>query len=500
MKLGDIADSVGSNIRAARGATELAEREPAGYSIDSRTVRPGELFFAIQGENYDGHRFVADAMAGRAVAAVVTRDFLDSESARAIDPQKFALLMVDDTLAALQSLARSVIKSWNGRVIAITGSMGKTTTKDLTASMLERAGRVVKTTGNLNNDFGVPLSILKMESEGRHASDFDYAVLEMGMNHKGEIARLATIAPPHVGVVTIVAPAHLEFFNSVDEIAEAKSEMVGGILPGGVAVLNADDDRVARMAAIRHDITSVTFGIERGADVTATEIRVKGLEGTCFVLVTPRGRLKARLPLAGRHNLYNALAAAAIAGHFEVALDEIADALSETHPAKMRGEVVRFRNGFTIIDDSYNSNPGALREMVSTLCAGNDASRRIVVAGEMLELGDDGPRLHRETGREIAKLGVDKLIGVRGLASEIIAGARNAGMSDDRAVFVETPEEASELLIRDVKAGDCILVKGSRGVKTETVVQRVKQEFEPLPNTGGAPKDETRRETLRQMA
>jgi UDP-N-acetylmuramoyl-tripeptide--D-alanyl-D-alanine ligase len=206
MKLGEIADSVESNIRAARGATELAEREPTGYSIDSRTVRPGELFFAIRGENYDGHHFVADAMSGRAVAAVVTRDFIDSESARAIDPQKFALLMVDDTLAALQSLASSVIKSWQGQVVAITGSMGKTTTKDLTASMLERAGRVVKTTGNLNNDYGVPLSILKMESAGRHASDFDYAVLEMGMNHKGEIARFATIAPPAVGVVTIVAP------------------------------------------------------------------------------------------------------------------------------------------------------------------------------------------------------------------------------------------------------------------------------------------------------
>jgi UDP-N-acetylmuramoyl-tripeptide--D-alanyl-D-alanine ligase len=254
------------------------------------------------------------------------------------------------------------------------------------------------------------------------------------------------------------------------------------------------------MAAMRHDLITVTFGIEREADVMATEIRAKGLEGSCFVLVTPRGRLKTRLPLAGRHNLYNALAAAAIADHFEVALDEIADALSETHPAKMRGEVVRFRDGFTIIDDSYNSNPGALREMVSTLCAGNDASRRIVVAGEMLELGEDGARLHRETGREIAKLGVDKLIGVRGLASEIIAGAQDAGMSAGDAVFVETPEEASELLIRDVRAGDCILVKGSRGVKTETVVKRVKQKFEQLPNTGGAPKDETRGETLRQMA
>ncbi|MFY9572102.1 MAG: Mur ligase family protein, partial [Blastocatellia bacterium] len=199
MKLGEIAETLGTNIRAARGATELAEREPTGYSIDSRTVREGELFFAIQGENYDGHQFVADAMARRALAAVVSREFLNSETGRQIEPQKAALILVEDTLAALQSLAYKVLKNWPGDVIAVTGSLGKTTTKEMIAAMLARIARVVKTTGNLNNDYGLPLSVLQMESDGKHASDFDFAMLEMGMNHKGEIARLARVAPPDVG-------------------------------------------------------------------------------------------------------------------------------------------------------------------------------------------------------------------------------------------------------------------------------------------------------------
>ena len=501
MKLGEIADLLGSNIRAARGATELAEREPLGYSIDSRTIRAGELFFAIRGDNYDGHHFVLDAIARRALAAVVSRGFLDSDVGRQIDPQQAALVMVDDTLAALQSLAHNVLRSWQGEVVAITGSLGKTTTKDMTAAMLSRTGRVVKTTDNLNNAYGLPLSVLQMESDARLASDFDFAVLEMGMNHKGEIARLTSIAPPSVGVVTIVAPAHLEFFSSVDEIAEAKAEMVSGIAPGGFAVLNADDERVARMDSMRYDITSRTFGIEHNADVMASEIEAEGVDGSRFLLVTPRGQIEARIPLAGRHNIYNVLAAAAVADVYEAPLEQIASAMADITAPKMRGEVLRFREGFTLIDDSYNSNPRALFEMVSTLCGSRDNRRNIVVAGEMLELGETGPQLHHEAGRQIARLGADKLIGVRGLAKEMVAGAREAGMNAEAAIYAETPAEAAEILIREVRAGDSILVKGSRGVKTETVVERMKREFEMLPDSDEA-KNHRRREgeTLRQLA
>jgi UDP-N-acetylmuramoyl-tripeptide--D-alanyl-D-alanine ligase len=409
---------------------------------------------------------------------VVSRGFLDSEFGREIDPQQAALIILDDTLAALQTLASAVLKEWQGDVIGITGSLGKTTTKEMTAAMLARAGRIIKSTGNLNNEYGLPLSVLKMESDGKRASDFDYAVLEMGMNHKGEIARLTRIAPPKVGVVTVVAPAHLEFFRSLDEIAEAKAEMVDGIVTGGVAILNADDDRVAAMAQMRGDIVSLMFGIERPADVIAREIQAEGLSGSRFVLATPRGEIQVRLPLAGRHNIYNALAAATVADRYETPLDEIVAALEETRAQKMRGEVVHFREAFTLIDDSYNSNPQALLGMIRTMFDNPECKRRIVVAGEMLELGELGPEIHREAGRSMAALGIDKLIGVRGLARQIVEGARNAAMSDEAAVFVETPEEAAEVLVREARAGDLILVKGSRGVKTEIVVERMKRKFE----------------------
>lgn len=486
MKLGEIADILGSNIRAARGATELAERAPAGYSIDSRTIRAGELFFAVRGENYDGHRFVVDAIAQRALAAVVSRGFLDSEAGRRIDPQQAALILVDDTLAALQSLAHNLIENWRGEVVAITGSVGKTSTKEMTAAMLSRKNRVVKTTGNLNNHYGLPLSILKMESDGWRASDFDYAVLEMGMNHKGEIAALTQIAPPNVGLVTVVAPAHLEFFASIDEIAEAKAEMVSGIVPGGLAVLNADDERVAKMAAMRDDVISRTFGIEHDADVMARGIKNESIAESSFTLVTPRGTTQARIPLSGRHNIYNALAAAAVADYYETPLAEIAGALSGMSVPRMRGEVLVFCGGVTLIDDSYNSNPRALFEMVSTIALNRKSRRKFVVAGEMLELGPSAAELHEEAGRQVARLGINKLIGVRGFAREMVAGAREAGMSSEAAIFTDTPEEAAESLIREVRDGDLVLVKGSRGVRMEIVVERLKQKFETLEDCGGA--------------
>jgi UDP-N-acetylmuramoyl-tripeptide--D-alanyl-D-alanine ligase len=319
-----------------------------------------------------------------------------------------------------------------------------------------------------------------MESDSSHASNFDFAVLEMGMNHKGEIAALARIAPPNVGVVTAVAPVHLEFFSSIDEIAEAKSELITGIVPGGLVVLNADDERVARMDSLRFDIISRTFGIEHQADVMAHEILSDGIGKSSFTLITPRGEISARVPLSGRHNIYNALAAAAVADHYETPLREIADALSVMQAPKMRGEVVRFHKGFTLVDDSYNSSPRALLEMVSTIAASRECRRRIVVAGEMLELGELASQLHHDAGRRIAQLGIDKLIGVRGFAREIVSGAREAGMVSDAAVFAQTPEEAAEVVIREVREGDLILVKGSRGVRTEIVVERLKQKFETL--------------------
>jgi UDP-N-acetylmuramoyl-tripeptide--D-alanyl-D-alanine ligase len=478
MQLLEILKVLGAGSQAIGDTTG----DPVGFSIDSRTLRPGELFFAIKGPIHDGHGFVAEVLSRGAVGAVMNRGFHGSGRIR--DNQPGLVIEVDDTLIALQRLASSVLRAWRGKEVAITGSMGKTTTKELTAAALSAAGRTVKTVGNLNNEFGLPLSVLRMESDGSRATDFDFAVLEMGMNHKGEIARLCEIAPPDVSVVTVVAPVHLEFFSSVDEIAEAKAEIVKGTKTGGACVLNADDDRVAQMRRLRADVEFRTFGIDRDADVVGRQIRSDGMTATRFLLTTRKGEAPCSLPLAGRHNVYNALAAAAVADYFEISPNDIAAALSTAVSPKMRGDVLRFAEGFTVIDDSYNSNPRALIEMVRTITDVGEASRRVVVAGEMLELGERGPELHREAGRKIKMLGIDLLIGVRGLASEIVAGAVEAGMAQDAAVFCQSPEEAGSLVEKAVRRGDLVLVKGSRGVKTEIVVQRLKQAFEQLGERG----------------
>lgn len=468
MKMGEIKRIFG----AGGSSVDEDEIEPVGYSIDSRTIREGELFFAIRGENHDAHRFVADVLKRGAIAAVVSKEFFEAAESKA------ELIAVGDTLRALQSLASSLIRGWSGKLIAITGSMGKTTTKDMTAATMARAGQVIKTTGNLNNEFGLPLSVLKMESDGAHAQDFDFAVFEMGMNHKGEIARLTEIAPPDFGVVTNVAAVHLEFFPSLDAIGEAKAELIEGVKPNGAAALNADDARVIHMRNRRSDIDYKTFGIENDSDVRARDIKLEGLSSARFTLKTRQGEVAIALPVSGRHNIYNALAAAAVADYYGVTLEEIASALAESSGARMRGEIIRFKEGFTLINDSYNSNPTALIEMVRTIASIEDRERKVVVAGEMLELGEAASALHHEAGRLIAESGIDILIGVRGLAQKIVGGAREAGMSDEATLFCETPEDAAELLSRIVRAGDLVLVKGSRGVRTEISVEKIKERFE----------------------
>jgi UDP-N-acetylmuramoyl-tripeptide--D-alanyl-D-alanine ligase len=448
--------------------------EPLGYSIDSRTIRAGELFFAIRGQRLDGHDFVQEAISKGAMAAVVDQKFwsgLPKDSRL-----RSKLIPTEDTLLALQRLASAVIRGWSGKVIGITGSAGKTTTKELVASVLGRIGRVAKTVGNLNNAYGLPLSILKMESDGSHASDFDFGVFEMGMNHRGEIAELTKIAPPDLGIVLMVAPVHLEFFSSVEEIARAKAELVLGIKGGGAAILNADDALVSGMRALRDDLQYISFGIERPSDVTAKEIEFGGLAGSRFLLVTRRQSARVFLRLPGRHNIYNALASAAAGDFYGAPVELIAEALGAASSLKMRGEILRFKGGFTIVDDSYNSNPRALEEMVGALGASN--GRRIVVAGEMLELGQQGQQLHREAGRKLAALGVDLLIGVRGLARHMVEGARQAGLA---ACYAETPQEAAQILAGEVRPGDLILIKGSRAVRMEIVLEEIKEQFDLEP-------------------
>jgi UDP-N-acetylmuramoyl-tripeptide--D-alanyl-D-alanine ligase len=333
---------------------------------------------------------------------------------------------------------------------------------------------------NYNNELGVALSVLQMETDGARPEEFDVAVLEMGMSMPGEIARHCLVAPPDVAVLTLVAPVHLEFMGSVEAIAAGKAQLVEGMKPGGTAVLNADDERVLAMRAkATHAGRVITYGVTNEADVRALGVETVGVGASRFTLKTPEGEALVVLPMHGRHNVANALAAAAAAVSFGVGVEEIAAALSTAAPSEKRGEVLRFKEGFVVVDDSYNSNPRSLLSMAEAVAQGGEGvERRVVVAGEMLELGEEGAALHREAGREIAGFGVDVLWGVRGLGRELVEGARAAGMSEAVTRFFEDSNAAGEALAGFVRPGDLVLVKGSRGVHTEKVVEALKERFE----------------------
>lgn len=423
------------------------------YSIDSRTIRPGQLFFAVKGERLDGHDFVEQALEKGAVAAVVNKD------AGKRYPNAAPVLTVEDTLTALQNLATAVRRLWGKPLIGITGSAGKTTTKDAIAHVLSTRYRVLKSEGNFNNHFGLPLMLLKLEAE------HELAVIEMGMSHAGEITALARIAMPDIGVVTNVAPVHLEHFDSIKGIARAKYELIESLPPDGVAILNADDEYVSQFGrSFRGKV--ITYGIADGAGVRAENIEPRGLAGSAFDVVVGNRRERAFLPLVGMHNVYNALAAVAVGLDRGLTLKQAAHALLSLQAADKRGQVVQFGNT-TLINDCYNSNPKALNAMVDAL-AGMPAKRRIVVAGEMLELGPEAEQMHWACGEYIAEKKIDFLLGVRGLASPMVEAARRKGM---QAQFVETPEEAGEWLARETWSGDVILLKASRGVRLERALE-----------------------------
>ncbi len=423
-----------------------------GYSIDSRTLNPGDLFIAIPGERFDGHDYVEAALEHGAAGALV-------QSNKAVMGDRKRLLYVEDTVKALQSLGAAARRLWGKPLLAVTGSAGKTTTKEILAEILATRFRVMKSSGNLNNHLGLPLQLLKLEAE------HDLAVVEMGMNHAGEIRALGLLAHHDLAVVTTVAPVHLEFFASLKEIARAKYEIIETLHPGGVAVLNADDDYVCQFG---RDFKGkvFTFGIHRSADVSAQKIRLNGAEGSAFELVAGSVREQVSFPLVGEHNIYNALAAAAAAMEYGVEPSQAARALSAIRPADKRGQIVEI-GGATIINDSYNSNPRALEAMIDTL-ASMKAERRILVAGEMLELGPTGEELHRECGRHAAEKKIDLVIGVRGMAKGLAEAACGAGV---QAQFVETPEQAGEWLVQNVRPGDAVLLKASRGVKLERALE-----------------------------
>jgi UDP-N-acetylmuramoyl-tripeptide--D-alanyl-D-alanine ligase len=437
-----IAEFVGSKGECDQEAVAM------GYSIDSRTLNPGDLFIAIAGERFDGHNYVQAALEKGAVGAIV-------EAGKHVAGDPLRLLQVEDSLKALQLLGAAARRLWGKPLLAVTGSAGKTTTKEILAHILATRFRVMKSSGNLNNHIGLPLQLLKLEAE------HDLAVVEMGMNHAGEIRALGELAHHDLAVVTTVAPVHLEFFGSLAEIARAKYEIIETLHPGGVAVLNADDDYVCQFG---RDFKGkvVTFGIKRSADVTAKKIKLNGAEGSTFELVVGSVGEPVTFPLVGEHNIYNALAAAAAAMERGLSPSQAAGALSSIAPPDKRGQVLHL-HGATIINDCYNSNPRALEAMIDTL-ASMKAERRILVVGEMLELGPTAEALHRECGKHAAEKKIDMVIGVRGMARAVAEAACGSGT---QAQFVETPEQAGEWLARNLRPGDAVLLKASRGVKLE---------------------------------
>ncbi len=469
LTLGQIAD-----ILHAEGDF-LTTAEATGYSIDSRTLAAGDLFFAARGDRVDGHDYVEAALANGAVAAVVSQRWLSPPTQ---DGSKLLRVPDEDSdciLSALQSLAHATRKLWaegparraSKRVIGVTGSAGKTTTKDCIAQVLSSRIRVLKTEGNFNNHFGLPLQLLRLQPE------HDVAVLEMGMNHAGEIAALARIAEPDWAVVSNVAAAHTEFFeDGIEGVARAKRELVDALRPEGLAFLNADDPRVSVFAKSRNAPAENTILYGTGGDalVRAVEIEELGLAGTQFLVQAGYPERfeqhSVRLALLGRHNILNALAAISVGLASGIPLRTCCESLEDLRPTEKRGSVLE-HNGARLINDCYNSNPHALIAMVATLAA-TPAKRRILIAGEMLELGPQGVFLHAECGRAAAQAGIDVVLGVRGLARELTRSAAEAGAE---ALFLDTPEEAGGWLRDHLQPGDLVLLKASRGVRLERALE-----------------------------
>jgi len=452
LSMGDVAAILGSSCA-------VPERIAGGYSIDSRTIKPGELFFAIRGKHFDGHEFVASAFELGAVGAVVERGFLRL-APRDLTP---ALIPLRNPLQGLQRLALGVRRKWGRRLVAITGSTGKTTTKEMLAAILARRLSVLKSTGNLNNDYGVPLTLLALEPS------HDVAVVELAMSAPGEIARLARVAQPQVGVITNVAPVHLQFFDSLDAIAQAKRELLENLRGSSTAVLNYDDPRVRRFGD-GFGGRIVTFGFEPGAMFQAVDLRTPQQGEIDFTVKGQGMDSQFHLPLPGRHNVQNALAAIAAASLFGIPPSDLREAVAHYQTLHQRGEIIALSCGITVMDDSYNSNPFAMERMLETLAAWPGAKRRIVVAGEMLELGSTSPELHKEVGRRCVKSGVDWLLAVQGDARFFLEGARELGFPDDRGLFFPTAQEAGDYCASLLQGGDLVLVKGSRGVRLEKVV------------------------------
>jgi UDP-N-acetylmuramoyl-tripeptide--D-alanyl-D-alanine ligase len=454
-----VTDVVAGRLMSGDGSIEFT-----GVSIDSRTLRPGVLYVAIRGERFDGADFAEAAVAAGARGVLVPRGWAQ----RAAGSPAAAVIEVGDTVVALQILARQVRRDSGAKVVAITGSAGKTTTKEVTAEFLSARYDVIRNRGNFNNHIGLPLSLIDLVHRP------DVAVVELGMSHAGEISTLVRIAEPDVRVWTNVGDAHLGFFASVDGLADAKAEILEGATASDVLIANADDDWImARTPGFNGRV--VTFGIDRPASVRASEVIDRGIDGVSARVATPHGAIEIDTPLVGRGNLANVLAATAVSVELDVPIEAIADRARTLRPAARRGEIVRLAGDVTIVDDSYNANPTATRQALAWLAGDRHATRRIAVLGEMLELGDRSTALHEDVGRAAAQARLDLLLAVGGPAASALAQAAvEAGLPAAAVLYFPTSDQAAEAAASTVRPGDLVLVKGSRGVGTDRVVDRLK--------------------------
>lgn len=467
LTLAEAAIGAGAVLEAPASISNAGTLVATGYSIDSRTAAPGDLFFAVRGERLDGHDYVVAAVERGAVAAVISRAKAASlpDAALAVP-----LLIAEDSLIALQALASHMRRQWGKRVVAITGSAGKTTTKEAIAAALGAKFTVLKSQGNLNNAFGLPLQLLRIEPE------HEFAVVEMGMNHLGEIATLARIASPDWGVVTNVGTAHIENFTEGQAgIARAKYELIAALPPAGVAFLNCSDPYVSQFG---RDFPGkvVYFGGGPCGDPQTLDVKEdpSGLH-VHFRAGERDGTFT--LHLLGAHNASNAMAGLAVALEAGVPLGAAIAALESLTPGSKRGEILEIA-GATILNDSYNSNPEALQSMIYSLAA-RPAQRRILVAGEMLELGEHASMLHAACGKAAADAGIDLVVGVRGNAQHLAAAACLCGVA---AIFLPDAPTAGEWLVKNLRPGDVVLIKGSRGVQLERAIEVLKSQITPTEN------------------
>ncbi len=454
LKIYEIAELMGGRI--LQGNPEILAK---GYSIDSRTIKDGELFFALKGER-DGHDFLMDALKKGGVGAVVSKRVEIPEINKAI-------IYVEDTLKALQNLAKKIVDRVKPKIVGITGSVGKTTVKENTFNLLSKFKKCIKSPGNLNNHIGLPLSILNINVED------EIAILEMAMSSRGEIRFLTEIAPPDVSVITNINPVHLQFFNSIEDIAFAKKEILDGTKKGGVAVLNGDDPFV-RKISMDFKGDKIFFGEGEENQLKIQNIKRDGEFGIEFTIDLYGEKERFKLKPVTKPIILNILPAVGVASAFGLKLKDISPYIHDSKPFKMRGEIF-FLGKMILIDDSYNSNPKALATMLEEL-SHIKGKRKIAVLGDMLELGEKEDEFHREMGRIVEKHRIDVLITVGRLAFLIGDEALKFGMKRENVYFFSDSQSASKFIKEFVEDGDVILVKGSRGVKMEIISEKLKGE------------------------